>query len=179
MAQTLLGVSVDPPSAPQWANLGLQVVQLSYNGHIFIDCITLLFSIYFDTTIQKCCYHHDRTPERKLVCVDSIVWRASVQAPRPIFGSKFYFFALHPHNCLFVGSDGPDSMGSYLPHIFFSFFLTLLFNRNLATLALFPNGSPIKIVIVMYVHFYCLLNDRVPYFIFMSSAICGSAPRQC
>ena len=57
---------------------------------------TLLFAIYFEDAIQKCSYHHDGTPKRKLVCVDSVVWRASGRAPRPIFGSKFYFFYATP-----------------------------------------------------------------------------------
>ena len=30
---------------------------------------------------------------------------------------NLFFFTLHPYNPLFLGSDGPDSMGSYLPHI--------------------------------------------------------------
>ena len=89
-------------------------------------------------------------------------------------------FLRYTHITAFLWAQTDPTQWDHISPISFSvFFLTLLFNRNLATLALFPNGSPIKIVIVMYVHFYCLLNDRVPYFIFMSSAICGSAPRQC
>ena len=92
---------------------------------------------------------------------------------------NLHFITLHLYNPKNLSQTDITQWDHISPISFSVFFLTLLFNRNLATLALFPNGSPIKIVIVMYVHFYCLLNDRVPYFIFMSSAICGSAPRQC
>merc|ERR1739844_137454 len=63
----------------------------------------LLFAIYFEDAIQKCSYHHDRTPKRKLVSVDSVVWRASGRAPRPIFGSKFYFFLRYTHITPLIG----------------------------------------------------------------------------
>ena len=55
--------------------------------------------------IQKCCYHHDGTPKRQLLCVDIVARQASGQAPGSILAQNLRLFTLHPYNHHFLSSD--------------------------------------------------------------------------
>ena len=108
MAVRPLGGPFYSPDCPKWPFLGSKISFLA--GNSFVRDI-----------IQKNYSHCDGTPKRQHFCVDSLHGGPLGARQGPFLAQnlpqKLSFFTLHPYSPPFLGSDGPDSIASYLPHI--------------------------------------------------------------
>ena len=77
-------------------------------------CCFLALNPFFSEIVQIFWHHHDWTPKRLHFCVDLDARRASGAHFWP---ENLHYFMLRLYNPRFFRSDGPDSMGSYVPHV--------------------------------------------------------------
>ena len=95
------------PPPPQWANFGLQVVELNQYWHLLYFLKKSSKSVIAIMTWQK---------KRQLVCVDIVARRASWLPPGPNFCQKIcIFFTLHPYNPYIWDQTDPTQWNDIFP----------------------------------------------------------------